>query len=129
MKPITLFFGDGEHPFALTAPMTRELQRKLGCGVGAILARFRTETFGFDDIREVIRCGLIGGGMDARDAEHLVATYVDGRPLAPVGGIAFDVLMDRFFGADDEPVPAPEPLAPIHERVADAFAAHEAGNV
>lgn len=125
MKPVTLFVGDGEHPLALTSPMVREVERKLGSGIGAILARFQSQAFGFDDVREIIRCALIGGGMDPREADHLAATYIDERPLAESTEIALAVLMVRFFGADEEPAPAPD--APLHDRVAAAFAAHDAG--
>lgn len=130
MKPVTLFVGDGKHPLALTSPMVREVERKLGSGIGAILARFRSQTLGFDDMREIIRCALIGGGMAPREADHLAATYIDDKPLVDSYGIAFAVLGVRWFGGDEEPAPAPDTTT--SERVVEAFAAHEAreaGNV
>jgi hypothetical protein len=39
MKPITAFFGDGEHQFLLTPALIVELESKCGVGIGMIAAR------------------------------------------------------------------------------------------
>ena len=55
------FFGDGEKTFALPFPLIEELQRKTG--IGALFHRVRTLAFDAADLSEIIRLGLIGGGM------------------------------------------------------------------
>lgn len=35
----TAYFGDGEKTFALTMPMTAELEREAGVGIGALYQR------------------------------------------------------------------------------------------
>lgn len=105
MKPITLFFGDGEHPLLLTSPMIRELERKLTSGIGATLARFQGQTFTFDDLTETIRCGLIGGGMAPQQAHDLARIYVDQRPFFESYQTAYSVLLARFAGTDEDADP------------------------
>lgn len=94
----TAFFGDGEKNFALTAPMIHELERKTGRGIGAIFRRIQQHDFSLQDIAEVIRLGLIGGGTAPFEADALVKTYVDGRPLVESMEIALDVIAARFLG-------------------------------
>jgi hypothetical protein len=76
--PISLEFGDGEHSFALPIGQLRELQDKTGRGPLALLRKIQSGEWFVDDLREVIRLGLIGGGSKAPDANKLVARYFDG---------------------------------------------------
>lgn len=95
------FFGDGEKTFALTSPMILELQRKTGHGILAIYTRLRTHQASFAEITETLRCALVGGGTDPREANELVWTYADNRPIAESLAIALEVLALRFFGPED----------------------------
>ncbi len=74
-KPVSQFFGDAEYTFHLLPDLVIELERKLGSGIGAIYRRFATSDFGFADLTEVLRLGLIGGGTLPQDAANLVTTY------------------------------------------------------
>jgi hypothetical protein len=95
------YFGDGEKTFALTDPMTIELERILGFGIGAIMQRFTTRVFNLRDIAETIRLGLIGGGEAPQVASAFISAYVDNRPIAETLPIAIGILTARYFG--DEP--------------------------
>jgi len=100
----TAFLGDGEHTFALPFPLAEELQRKTGVGIGALFQRVRTLTFSIADISETIRLGLIGGGMEPKEAFELVRTYVHPRPLAETLPVAMSILEVVWFGAPtDQP--------------------------
>lgn len=95
----TAFFGDGKKTFALTTPMIQELERKTGHGIGAIFRRIQHHQFSLQDISEVIRLGLIGGGTKPVIADALVKTYVDGQPLVESMEVALDVIAARFLGS------------------------------
>lgn len=57
-------------------------------------------------IKDVLRWGLIGGGMPSTEALQLVNRYVDNRPIAEHFLTALNVLEVAFYGtksgADDE---------------------------
>lgn len=78
---ITQDFGDGTYVFRLTLGGIRELQDKAKCGAPEILLRLMFKKWWIDDVREIIRLGLIGGGgVKPVDALKLIDRYVDQRP-------------------------------------------------
>lgn len=77
---IKISWADGEHTFRLPYAQLRELQDKTGCGPEELAERIRSGRWRVDDLREVIRLGLIGGGMEPMQALTLVIRYVDNRP-------------------------------------------------
>jgi hypothetical protein len=77
----TFEWADGEYKFRLSIGQLRELQDKTGVGPYALLSRVIDGTWKVDDLREVIRLGLIGGGLEPLKALSLVKNYVEGRPL------------------------------------------------
>jgi len=63
-------------------------------------------------VRETIRLGLIGGGLEPTKALKLVRTYVDDRPLAESILTAEAILMAAIVGAPEEDEPKkPQPEA------------------
>ncbi|AKI01426.1 Protein of unknown function (DUF3356) [Hoeflea sp. IMCC20628] len=92
------FFGDGEKTFLLPSEQILELERKTGTGIGAIYARVMTGQFQFDDIIEVIRLGLIGGGTTPMEAQALVEAYAKPTPIIEVFQLAADILEARWSG-------------------------------
>lgn len=95
------FFGDGEKAFAFpTRDLIIELETKTGHGVGALFRRFRDTSYSFTDVSEIIRLGLIGGGITPEEANRLVSVYVIGRPLAEVFAVADGVITTLFFGVE-----------------------------
>jgi hypothetical protein len=93
------FFGDGVHAFTLTDDMIEELERITGHGIGAIYLRIVAGQFAVSEVAEIIRLGLIGGGMAPQNAAQLVSTYARNRPLAETFPLALDVLDARWNGA------------------------------
>jgi hypothetical protein len=102
----TTFFGDAIYTFALTDAMIEELQHKTGVGIGALYKRVIAADFRASDHREIIRCGLIGGGTSPEVADRLVTAYVKDRPFSEIVPLAIDILDARWFGT-------PEAVAPI----------------
>lgn len=74
-------FGDGTYTFRLGLGEIEELERKRDAGIFEITTRLRNRTCRLADVLEVLRVGLIGGGMKPVDALALTRRYVDERPL------------------------------------------------
>ncbi|MEH0295871.1 gene transfer agent family protein [Agrobacterium sp. CCNWLW71] len=101
---IELDWGDGTYTFRLAWGQLIELQEKCDAGPYVILQRLQTGAWQMEDISNVIRLGLIGGGMTAVDALKKTRAYVEAFPpmdnLLPAQGILAAALM----GAPDETV-------------------------
>lgn len=101
---IEIEWGDGTHRFRLAIGQLRELQEKTGQGPGALLQRLSTGGWRVDDAPQILRLGLIGGGMAPIDAARLVRVYAEERPPMESIQPALTVLMAGLFGVPDEPV-------------------------
>lgn len=100
---LDVLFGDGEHKFRLAIGELRELEEKRDAGSPLILRRLLTGEWWVDDVREVIRLGLVGGGMPATDAIKLVKRYVEDRPAWHENAlIASTTLGAALMGVEDE---------------------------
>ena len=98
MKPLTAFFGDGEHLFVLTAPLVVELEGKAGAGIGVIASRVFAKHMSQMDLQETIRLAAIGGGMAPKRAAEMVAAYVADQPLIASWPLASKILEHLWFG-------------------------------
>ena len=95
----------GEHEFALPIGQLRALQQACDAGPEEILGRIWSGTWRVDDLFEVIRLGLIGGGqVDAKDAGQMVAGLLDKHPLLQFKPVAQALLMDALTGDEGDPV-------------------------
>lgn len=78
---VTISFGGEDREFNIAVlKYALELQDICNCGPQELLARFLNGTWRLTDLRETIRIGLIGAGMEPGAAQKLVKTYVDERP-------------------------------------------------
>jgi hypothetical protein len=136
---IDIAFADGEHHFALKLPQLVELEEKCGYldatgnkrkrGIVAIYADTRSGLAvneggeivavpaaghaSASDCREVIRLGLIGGGLDPVDARKLVERYVDTQPVVKAWVLAAAILRAAVEGYEPpkKAPPADEPAS------------------
>lgn len=92
----------GEHDFALRIGELRALQDARDAGPEEILNRLRIGTWRVDDVIQVVRWGLVGGGMTAKDAAQLVTPLVDLHPLAHFKIVAQAVLFHAMTGPEDD---------------------------
>lgn len=101
-------FADGGYRFRLAIKQLRELEEKCGAGVMEIFHRLLDQKSRADDIRETLRLGLIGGGLEPQQALTLVIRYVDERPLMENIPTAQIVLGSAIFGVPgDQPGKTP----------------------
>jgi len=101
-------FGGDERDFCLRWGELIELQESRDAGPAWILSKFGANTWQIQDVSEILRLGLIGGGMVAMQARKLVRAYVEERPF-DLGGdtglaiLAVRVLAAGLHGSPDEP--------------------------
>lgn len=120
---ITLSFGDRDYPFRIAFGQWRELQEgvnksRLEIGeptvgpMGLLRALLNGDAWPHD-VREVLRLGLIGGGMKSDRALVLVKRHVEGRAYFEAVPTARTVLQFAMFGPPDDQVgKALTPAAP-----------------
>jgi len=89
---VTIDWGDGEHVFRLAFAQLLELQEKTDAGPLELFQRIGGGRWRVMDLRETIRLGLIGGGMDPAKAIVLVRRYVEQRPLSESVPVALEIL-------------------------------------
>lgn len=103
-----LIWIGGEHEFALKLGHLRALQKACDAGPEQILARIWSGEWRLDDLIEVLRLGLIGGGeVSAEDAGRLVTGLMERHPMLKFKPIAQSILMDALVGDDGDPVGEP----------------------
>lgn len=113
---VTFAWGDGEYRFRLGISELRELQDKCATGAGRILERLLDGSWFVDDVREPIRLGLIGGGMDATKALGKIGKYVAPASFRLNRVIAARILNAALYGDETE----------VGKRLAAAAAAYSA---
>lgn len=111
---IDLDFADGTYTFRLAIGQLRELQEtvnktriKLGApliGPASLYNLLVSRDAWMHEVREVMRLGLIGGGLTPIEAVDLVRRYVEERPIAESSVHAALVLGAALFGSPEEPL-------------------------
>lgn len=97
-------WADGTYSFRLAWGQLGELQEKCDAGPYVVLQRLHSGTWRIEDITNIIRLGLIGGGMEPSPALKLARSYVEDRP--PMENLipAQVILSAALIGVPEEPV-------------------------
>lgn len=92
---IELEYGDGTYTFRLGLSEIEEVEEKLDLSIFALERRLSPlmREPRLRDMRETIRCGLIGGGTKPTDALALVRRYLDIRPLDESRDLAYAIVL------------------------------------
>jgi hypothetical protein len=80
------------------------LQDKRDAGPQEIANRLRSQGWRVQDVHETLRLGLIGGGMEAKQAQRLVDEQARPGKLASSALIAFAVIVSAIQGDESDPV-------------------------
>ena len=123
---VTFEWGDGEQRFRLGIGELRELQDKCDAGPFVIYQRLASGTWRVDDVRETLRLGLIGGGMDHNRALGKVGKYVAPTHFLANVLAARRIMLAALFGDPDDIVGkieagATEPTSPPLETEGSHF--------
>lgn len=89
---ITKEFADGTYSFRLAYGQWLELQEAAGCGPLELYVNLLQRRWRIQNIREIVRIGLIGGGADPASALRLVKRYVEERPLMENVQLAIEIV-------------------------------------
>lgn len=97
-------WADGTYSFRLAWGQLGELQEKCDAGPYVVLQRLHSGAWRIEDITNIIRLGLIGGGMEPSPALKLARRYVEDRP--PMENLipAQVILSAALMGAPEEPM-------------------------
>lgn len=126
---ITLDWGDGQYRFRLAFGQWAELQEAVNrprvamgapmIGPGELLQAMARGNCWPHEVREVLRLGLIGGGMKSDRALVLVKRYVEQAPWARNNALAGNVLARSMIGPPDDDVGKETPPADAETSAAD----------
>lgn len=102
---VRIVWSNGEDDFCISKVGTiLALEEKCGAGIGEIRMRLQAGTWRLHDVRETIRLGLIGAGMDADRAMRAVKLHVDEQPLAKSVLIAHAICAAALVGVPGDDV-------------------------
>lgn len=104
---IDITWADGDFRFRLAWGQLVELQERCNSGPYVVLNRLYDGQWRMEDITNVIRLGLIGGGMSPTEALGKVRTYVEDRPPLENVLVAQAILAAGLHGAPEEKVGEP----------------------
>lgn len=109
---ITLVWGDGENKFRYAIGQFRELQEKVNArrqtiaaplvGPMALINLLRMKDAWPDDVRDILRIGLVGGGLTPQEAHRKLVLYFDPTPPAEHMLTAYYVLVAGFIGVPED---------------------------
>jgi len=92
---VELDWADGTYTFRLGLAEIEEIEEKRDMSLFALARRLSPaeRDARFADVREVLRLGLIGGGMKPVDALTKVRRYIDERPIDENRDVAYAVVL------------------------------------
>ncbi|HYD66168.1 MAG TPA: gene transfer agent family protein [Azospirillum sp.] len=99
---LMLDWADGTYRFRLGWGEIALLQEACDAGPFVILDRLQAKVCRIEEISNVLRCGLIGGGLAPVEALKKTRTYVEARPPAENLLHAIAVLSAGCYGAPEE---------------------------
>lgn len=100
---IQLDFGGKDRKFRLGIKELIELQEVTSCGPEFLINRFIDGNWKVQNVRQVIRIGLIGGGSDPREAEAICRRYFDEiLRLLDNKELAFNILHNALIGPEED---------------------------
>jgi len=101
---VTLDWADGEHHFRLGWGEIAKLQEAVDAGPYYLLQQIYAGHWRVEHLSNIIRLGLVGGGMVPVDALKLVRSYVESRPPMENLQTAIAILAAGCMGAPDEEI-------------------------
>lgn len=111
MDSLTLTWPGGENEFALRIGELRGLQGATDKGPEELFNALRLGTWRTDDIVQILRWGLMGGGMSKGDATDAVMRVFDLHPLTEFKLPALAIMAHALLGPMDDPVGEGEGVA------------------
>lgn len=115
MDPVRISWPGGEHLFALPLGRLRALQTSCNAGPEELFNRLRSGAWRIDDLIEILRHGLIGGGMDDAEAGPMVVRLMEVHAPVEFKMAAYMVLSHGILGPEDDSAGKPKGRPPAPE--------------
>lgn len=87
--------------FKITVGQWMKLQAHFGGGPQKISARFGSDDWTVEDVREMVERGLEGGGLPGTEAREMATEIMNSQPLDPNYKLAIDILGAAWSGMDE----------------------------
>lgn len=115
MRAAVIRWPGGEHAFRLGLTELQVIQEKTDCGPEFLLHKLNSGQWFAVELIEVLRNGLIGGGMPHVEALKAVRDAFDLHDLIGFKVPVQEVLAVCLYGPADDPVGEPLPVMPTPE--------------
>ena len=109
MNAAVIVWPGGEHPFRLALAQLEGLQKATDCGPEWLAMKLRSGQWLATEAFEILRWGLIGGGMDAVLAKKAVEGAFSRHPVGAFKVPALAVMMASLYGPAEDPAGKPSP--------------------
>lgn len=109
MVPLTQTWPGGEHPFRLALAQLEALQQGTDAGPEWLVMKLNSGQWLATEVFDILRLGLIGGGMPDGRARQIVTAAFDRHPLIAFKVPALAVLMAALYAPADDPAGKPSP--------------------
>lgn len=100
MQPKIAEFAGVSRAFDLPLGELFDVEAACDAAIGVLYRRFATTSYSVRDVLHVLRLGLVGGGMDPVEAERLVKEQMGLKPIAPLGTLAADLILQVMTGPE-----------------------------
>jgi hypothetical protein len=90
-----------DYTFKVTVGQWMKLQAHFGGGPQRISARFGSDDWTIEDVREMIERGLEGGGLPVAEAREAATSIMNSQALDPNYRLAIDILGVAWSGMDE----------------------------
>ncbi|WLB14984.1 gene transfer agent family protein [Bradyrhizobium japonicum] len=103
-----LTWAGDQRRFRLGIDELLALQDKLDAGPAEIAGRLREGAWRVQDLQEIFRIGLIGGGLEPKKAKALIDAHIVPGRLASHVLMAWAIVANAIHGDEADPVGKPE---------------------
>lgn len=117
---VDLLFGGDERSFRLGLDQLFALEDAADASLGEIASRLSLQRWKLRDVRETLRLGLIGGGMEPGPAKALVNEHFGPGRLMRAAFVARVVIGAALAGEEEDPKQAKKPATRRKSREANA---------
>lgn len=112
MEPLVLNWPGGEHSFRLGIAELEAVQQNTDCGPEHLLNRINAGQWYLSDLMQVLRLGLIGGGMPHVQALKVIRNAFEQNPGIEFKVPAQAVLAHCLYGPPEDQPGEPMPVQP-----------------
>lgn len=97
-----IIWPGGEHTFKLRIAELRAVEQRCNAGAAVVMQRLIGGSFYIDDVIQVLRCGLTGGGMSTKKAQALIEQTLEDHNYYVLSVTAGEIMKRAIFWDEGE---------------------------